>query len=323
MTWVTLRHNRVTAVVSGAVLAALAALLLVTGFQVAAQWHSALAGCTMAGTCGSLTLGSPVIGFLVIMTLGVPVVLGAFWGAPLIAREFETGTSQFALTQTVTRTRWLAITTVWVLLAVAACSGAVSALVTWWLSPDNALELDAFKPGRFDIMGIVPVGYALFATALGIAAGAMLRRTLPAIGVTLLGFLTVRMAIFSWVRPHFMPAVTTYYRFGNAFTPTGSYWQLGRGVVSGTGQPVTIPQSTTSMVIGGVPVSVLPARCQALADTPRAVVSCAARLGYRSFSTYQPGYRFWPFQFIETGIFVALAAGLVAITFLVVRRRDA
>jgi len=48
-----------------------------------------------------------------------------------------------------------------------------------------------------------------------------------------------------------------------------------------------------------------------------------ARAGYHSFTTYQPGYRFWPFQFIETGIFVALAAVLIAVTFLVVRRHDA
>jgi hypothetical protein len=52
-------------------------------------------------------------------------------------------------------------------------------------------------------------------------------------------------------------------------------------------------------------------------------IACIARHGYRSFTTYQPGYRFWSFQFIETGIFVALAAVLVGVTFLVVRRRDA
>jgi hypothetical protein len=52
-------------------------------------------------------------------------------------------------------------------------------------------------------------------------------------------------------------------------------------------------------------------------------LACLTRAGYRSFTTYQPGYRFWPFQFIETGIFVALAAVLIAATFFVVRRRDA
>jgi len=52
-------------------------------------------------------------------------------------------------------------------------------------------------------------------------------------------------------------------------------------------------------------------------------LACLAHLGYRSFTTYQPAYRFWPFQLIETGIFVALAAILAGVTFLVVRRRDA
>jgi hypothetical protein len=51
--------------------------------------------------------------------------------------------------------------------------------------------------------------------------------------------------------------------------------------------------------------------------------ACLARLGYRSFTTYQPGYRFWPFQFIETGIFVVLAAALLGVTFWALKRRDA
>jgi hypothetical protein len=39
--------------------------------------------------------------------------------------------------------------------------------------------------------------------------------------------------------------------------------------------------------------------------------------------TYQPASRFWAFQGIETGIFVVLAAVLLAVTFWVLRRRDA
>ena len=36
-----------------------------------------------------------------------PAVIGLFWGAPLIARELETGTADLAWNQSVTRTRWL------------------------------------------------------------------------------------------------------------------------------------------------------------------------------------------------------------------------
>jgi hypothetical protein len=41
------------------------------------------------------------------------------------------------------------------------------------------------------------------------------------------------------------------------------------------------------------------------------------------YLTYQPASRFWAFQGIETGIFVVLAAALLAITFWVLKRRDA
>jgi hypothetical protein len=36
-----------------------------------------------------------------------PAFIGAFWGAPLIARERETGTLRLAWTQSITRRRWL------------------------------------------------------------------------------------------------------------------------------------------------------------------------------------------------------------------------
>jgi hypothetical protein len=45
--------------------------------------------------------------------------------------------------------------------------------------------------------------------------------------------------------------------------------------------------------------------------------------GWRGFATYQPASRYWPFQGIETGIYLLLAAALIAVTFVIVRRRDA
>ena len=128
--------------------------------------------------------GQPRVGFLVITDRGGPCLLGVFWGGPLVAGELETGTNQFAWMQSVTRSRWLAVKVGWVLLAAAVWGGAVSALVTWWSGPVNALEHQDFQPGQFDIQGIVPVGYAVFAVALGIAAGTLLRRTLPALAIT-------------------------------------------------------------------------------------------------------------------------------------------
>ncbi|HET6193553.1 MAG TPA: hypothetical protein VFE59_41860, partial [Trebonia sp.] len=222
----------------------------------------------------------------------------------------------------------------WLLLAAAAIAGVVSALVTWWSGPNNALQANAFDPGRFDIMGIVPVGYAVFATALGITAGALLRRTLPAIAVTLAGFIAVRAVIFMALRRSFMTAVTSYFPLSSGFTPAGSAWQLGAGFVGASGQPISIPQSTSGQVLGtgveGIPVSSLPASCQAAAGngpvtraTYHAVVSCAQAHGIRGYVTYQPASRYWAFQGIETGMFLLFAAALIGVAFTVVSRRDA
>ena len=113
MTWLVWRQHRSQLYFAIGALAAFAALLLVTGLQMASQYHAARAACAASDSCGnlanSLFLGSHAIGFLIIMTVGVPALLGLFWGAPLVARELETGTSQFAWMQSVTRRRWLAV----------------------------------------------------------------------------------------------------------------------------------------------------------------------------------------------------------------------
>jgi ABC-2 family transporter protein len=315
------RQYRAQGAAALGLLAAFAALLVVTGVQMAAQWHTALAACTASRTCGGLEnrlfLGSHAVGFLVILTLIVPPVLGALCGTPLVARELETGTTQYVWTQAITRRRWLAVKSSWLLLA-AACAGAViSGLVTWWSGPDNALQGDEFAFGRFDIMGVVPVAYAVFAVALGIACGAMLGRTVPAIGLTLACYLAVRLFIAQALRPHFLAAVTHVYGLMQNYTPPGAAWQIAAGTVTPSGQLVGMTNGTD--IAPNVSASLVPASC---AGSQRAVLSCMQSAGYRQFVTFQPASRYWAFQGIEAGIFVVLAAALIAVTFVVVSRRD-
>jgi hypothetical protein len=328
MTWLVWRQHRNQAYLAAAALAAFAVLLLVTGRQMASQYQSALTLCAASHTCGNLantlTLGTPVLFLLISFTVVVPCLLGAFWGGPLVARELETGTSQFAWMQSITRRRWLAVKAGWILLGAAAWGGAVSALVTWWSSPVNALNQQNFQASQFDIQGIVPVGYALFAVALGIAAGALLRRTLPALGVTIVGFTFLRLVIGQDFRSHYLTALTrTYSFFHHPPSPAGSYWLISQGLVTRGGQVLSSQSGVPGIHIDGVPISSLPPACQAVAFQPPKFSSCLTARGYSGFITYQPAGRYWAFQGIETGIFILLAAALLAVTAIVVLRRDA
>jgi hypothetical protein len=347
VTWLVWRQYRVQAAIAGALLAAFAAVLLVTGMQMASQWHSALTACSADRSCGalanSLSLGSHAAYDLTFLSLIVPAVLGLLVGAPVVAGEVETGTSNFAWTQSVTRGRWFMAKAGWLLLAAAVWGGCLAALVTWWSGPRNALYGNALQPNDFDLQGIVPVGYALFGMALGIAAGALLRRTLPAIAVTLAGFIVVRVVIAEFFRAHYLTAVTTYYSVTSNATPASGAWVLGSGAVNKSGQVLAVHEITVTNglpgVIAGVPVTDLPAACKALVAplagtvsraTPNGsgrqlsqLASCIRSAGFRQFATYQPISRYWAFQSIETGIFLALAAALVGAAFIVVRRRDA
>ncbi|MGP7999086.1 MAG: hypothetical protein ACLPKI_17485 [Streptosporangiaceae bacterium] len=334
MTWLVWRQHRNQAYFAAAALAAFAVLVVVTGRQMASQYRSALASCMASHTCGNLantlTLGTPLLSLLVTLTVVVPCLLGVFWGGPLVARELETGTSQFAWMQSITRSRWLSVKVGWALLAAAAWGGAVSALVTWWSSPANALNHQNFQPSQFDIQGIAPAGYAVFAVALGIAAGTLLRRTLPALAITIVVFTFLRLVIGQDLRQHYMTALTRTYSFlHRPVLPTGSYWRVSAGLV-GPGGHIPGGQSHgggLTLTINSLPISVssLPSACRTLAfQGPLRFFPCLTAHGYRGlFLTYQPASRYWAFQGIETGIFVLLAAVLIAVTAIVVTRRDA
>ncbi len=146
-----------------------------------------------------------------------PAVIGIFWGAPLIAREFEAGTFRLAWTQSVTRTRWLAIKLALTGLAAMAVTEALSLIQAWWAAPiSQAARLATrqrhsrsawapFSPLAFDAHGITPLGYAAFAFTLGVTAGVLIRRTIPAMALTLAIFAVIQVAMPLWIRPHLFP----------------------------------------------------------------------------------------------------------------------
>jgi hypothetical protein len=138
--------------------------------------------------------------------VALPALLGVFVAAPLIAREVEQGTHMFIWTQSITRARWFTIKVVLMGSFTLVVATALAATITWWHRPLDVMYSDGLWT-FFDVIGPVPVAYAFFALALGLAAGTVIPRTVPAMATTLLLFVATRVAIFLW-RPWFLAPLT-------------------------------------------------------------------------------------------------------------------
>ncbi len=311
------RLHRNQAYIAGAALAAVAALLLITGITMTRDYHAFLASCAAARSCGDASqvfAGDRAVTSLVNATMAVPLLFGLFWGAPLLARDFEEGTHNLAWTQGVTRIRWLNHTVLWPLLAAAGWGAALTALVSWWRVPQNAADAPArLATFTFDIQGIVPVAYAVFAVALGIAAGTLFRRVLPAMAATFTVFAGLRFLIAEYVRPHYLTPVTrSYPPFSDNAAPSGSL-VLSNTTLGPDGQNYT----------AGLGIQQVPAACRGYGQAARQLNSCLASHGFHTQIIYQSASRFWAFQGIEAGIFILLAAAMIAVTYRMVLARDA
>ena len=300
-------------------LAALVAVLVPTGMHLASAYHSARQNCVASGTCGdignSLFHNYGILFDVIGLTAVIPALFGLFWGAPLIASEIEAGTHQLAWTQTVTRRRWLAVKAAWLLTAAALWGAAVSTLVTWWSGPVNSVDQTRFNLGHFDTQGLVPIGYSVFAVALGITLGVLVRRVLPALAATLGIFTGLRFAVDYGLRPHYMTPLTRIIPLGSPDPVAGgSFWSISDSILDPAGQ--------TSGGIHLTPASVPPA-CRGLFGPDSGIVSCLGAHGWRTAYTFQPANRFWTFQAIETGIYLALGGLVLLMAFHLVTHRDA
>jgi hypothetical protein len=329
MMWLTWRQFRLQAIAAGVILVGAAIALLVTGPALAHLYDSAgLPSCRAHGDCvaaASRFLAEAqappykqVYLLILLAILAVPALIGIFWGAPLIAREIETGTFRMAWNQSVTRRRWFTVKVGAVGLAALFTAGLLTLGLTWWVSPvyraiavsgpNTALGLERFSPPIFDGQGLVPLGFAAFALLLGVTAGLFIKRTIPAMAVTLAVFAAVQVVWGGWVRPHLIAPLHAVYSFAAVALQT-----IGSG--DGNRLFLTAGGKSGEWILGSHPVNAagqavhyVPAACQnAFTGGPNSFPNCLARAGIKVAVTYQPASRFWDFQLLETGIFVAAA----------------
>ena len=350
MIWLTWRQFRAQTIVAAAALAITAVLLGLTGMHLAHLYDtSGVAGCAAGHNCGpasttflnvvNASLGNHLPLLFGTALIVVPAILGIFWGAPLVTRELEAGTQRLVWTQSVSRTTWLAIKLAVIGAATIATAGVFSLLVTWAAGPIDKVNLNRLQPSVFSERGIAPIGYAAFAVALGAAAGMLIRRTVPAMAVTLAIFTAVQFAIRALQRyllppRHLISAISGSDSLniavqsrggaphlmvtGNADIPGA--WVLSTQLINASGHVVT----NAVLPAGGAHSAGVCGAGQGGPGQGGPGQSCIAQLashGYRLLVSYQPASRFWPLQWEETAIFLALAVALAGFCFWWVRGR--
>lgn len=321
MTWLTWRQFRIPALSVFAGLAVIAVLLAITGPDLVGRTDF---------SDQEVLFGATIIAVFLLL-----VVVGVFWGVPLVTRELETGTHSLVWNQTVTRGQWLTAKMGVGVLAAMVAAALLSTAVTWWASPIDAMmnqatddEMNRISPVVFAARGIAPIGYAAFAFTLGVAVGILLRRTLMAMAVTLVVFAAVMIAVPALVRPYILPPLqeTVEISPSNIRGISGNEqgvesvtvaslpgaWMLANETVDPSGNVVfPLPDFVQDCLPR-------PGASQPAPAAPGSVAKCMTKLGengYQQRLTFQPGYRFWPLQWIELGLFLALSALLTWFSF--------
>ena len=251
-----------------------------------------------------------LIGLAAIATAALLSLMVTWWASPIDAASLAGGAAQ------------------------AAAAGGNGAHVTFSGFAEARLD-----PVIFDARGVAPLGDAAIAFALGVTAGVLLRRMLSAMAVTLLAFVAIQVLMPNFVRPHLLPPahftapmniqhqqISTNAGSGlSTIQLAGSFNKPGAWVLSDT---VITPSGARSPDVvvtpAGPELTVLPKACLPTPGFGINGAECSSALSalhLRQSVSYQPASRFWPLQWIETGFYLVLAAGLGWVCVWQVRRR--
>jgi hypothetical protein len=325
MAWVIWRQHRLSVAGVLALLTVATAYVVAEGIQLH-HAYAAVIACRPAGSgpCQQVANNfsgdySYTAGIVAALLQAVPPLIGAFAGASLLAGVYESGTFRYVFTQGFGRARWSAAKLVSLAVVVSAAAGGFSAVFSWAYGPILGANGDGYSslaPTFFDLRGIAFAAWTLAAFAIGVLAGVLIRRVLPAMFATISAWSGLALATALFLRPHYRGALqTTNPNIGPPARVISQWWTL-------RGKPVDL--SALSTVLRAVDVRVVTASVfQPGPSTPPNFdpIHYLLTHGFSEVATYQPGSWFWPFQWIEAGWLLGLSVLLGSVTIWLVRHR--
>lgn len=302
MIWVAWKQHRAGVFTALGVLTAAAVVMLVMRLGIDSTLAEAKApNClNTPGNCPPDAFNAVMDGYGMYISMAplvlylLPVLLGIVAGAPVFARELSLGSHMFSLTQSVSRKRWWATKLGVTLVPIAIGTGLLGLLSVWAIGPLTGLTGGRIQPGFFEVQGVVMVGYMVFAFAVASLFGLVTRNNVVPMVVTAGVFIAVAVVVAVLARPAYLPveeATVTNPQGPDEFNvnaPADS-WRVGEVFVDeddntyGSYAEVCNPDSCVEDDIVSYSVE------------------------------YHSDSRFWTFQGIETGVYLLLAAAVVAV----------
>jgi hypothetical protein len=304
LAWVSWRQYRVALLGAVSLLGVLALYLLIMGLRIRSGYAS-VASCPQLGSRLSHTCGIALMLFggyhvwgetTAAVLMAVPMLIGVFAGAPILGRELEAGTFRFSWTQGAGRTRWALARLALPAVTVTAVAAALSQLFGWFYFPFFATGDSALGPQYFELTGIAFAAWTLAAFAIGTLAGVLIRKVVPAIAAAMAAWAGLLLVTSLYLRRLYQAPLNLHN--GGHGTPGASPWVISQWWTGPNGKTIT----SDNKII-------------ALLNHPQR--------GYTQWTTYEPGTRYWHFQFIEGGWLLVLSLLLIATAIWLVRHRAA